>query len=91
MSLYARGRRWEYEVKSRLEASGWLVCRCASSKPFDLIAFRPGRLPMWVECKLGRRPSRGITQGLQALATANGARYIVVVKKSRQNKKEVRH
>ncbi len=82
VSQYIRGRRWEHEVKSRLEASGWLVCRCASSKPFDLIAFRPGRLPMWVECKIGSCPSRGITRGLQSLATANGARYIVVVKKN---------
>ena len=48
---YLLGRQFEYRVKKLLEAEGYLVVRCARSKPFDLIAFFPGLPPLAVECK----------------------------------------
>jgi len=39
---YIRGRRFEYRVKEALEKDGWIVFRCAGSKPVDLIAFKMG-------------------------------------------------
>lgn len=86
MSQYRRGRNWEYEVKKRLEGVGWTVYRSAGSKPCDLLAFRPGRTPLWVECKIGRKPSRGDVERLRSWAEAHGARYITVIRKSRRNK-----
>ncbi len=72
---------WEYEVEARLENSGWLVSRCTKSKPFDLIAFRPGRVPLWIDCKFPRRPPRDVMLSVYRWATENGARYIIPIKK----------
>ncbi len=91
MSQYERGRRWEWRVRIRLENSGWLVCRCAGSKPFDLLAFHPGKLPLWVDCRFPRRPPPDETLMSRNLAKVNGARYIVPVKKTKQRKKEAKH
>jgi Holliday junction resolvase len=54
---YRKGRRWEYEVRDRLANRGWIVIRAAGSKPIDLIAVRPGDIPLAVECKIGQKPT----------------------------------
>lgn len=43
MSHYARGRRYEYKAKERLEAMGYACTRSASSKGlWDVTAVAPG-------------------------------------------------
>lgn len=81
MNRYAKGRRWEYEVKQRLEHHGWIVFRCAGSKPVDLVAFHVIHLPLVVECKVGRRPPRTHINYWVALYSLVGVRYLVAVKK----------
>jgi len=50
MSLYRKGRRFEYEIKKILEKMRWTVFRIAASKPVDLVAFRNGDVKI-IECK----------------------------------------
>ncbi len=83
-----RERKWDHEVKVRLENSGWLVFKCAASswtgsKFLDWIAFHPGKLPLWVDCRFPRRPPPDETLMPRNLAKANGARYIIPVKKNK--------
>jgi Holliday junction resolvase len=80
MKTYAKGVRWEREVKERLEAHGWRVFRCAASKPLDLIAFRIGSTPLWVECKARGRPAKWRIVSWEYEAKLNGARYVVARK-----------
>jgi len=56
VSNYRKGCRFEYEVAKELRALGWMIFRCAGSKPVDLLAIRYHE---WgfpevriVECKL---------------------------------------
>jgi Holliday junction resolvase len=52
-SRYARGRSFEYVVRNRLLADGFLfVSRLPSSKHFDLVGW-DGLTLFLVECKLG--------------------------------------
>ena len=88
MSFYHRGRNWEYEVKERLERAGWSVFRSAGSKPCDLLAFRLGSTPLWVECKLNRKPSRKETERLRSWAEAHGVRYIVAIRKTARTRQK---
>ena len=81
MNRYRKGRRWEYEVKERLERAGWNVIRSAGSKGIDLIAYRPGYLPLAVECKVGSKPPQ-LKQAVDFISWRRcGFRYIVAVKK----------
>ncbi|MEM2352024.1 MAG: hypothetical protein QXT26_06415 [Thermoproteota archaeon] len=48
---YAKGRRFEYRVRQYFEKNGFVVFRLAGSKPFDLLAFKPGERPLFIECK----------------------------------------
>lgn len=50
MSNYSRGRRLEWKFKKYLEGIGFVVFRCAGSKPVDLIALSPEHRYL-VECK----------------------------------------
>ena len=88
MTQYRRGRAWEYLVKKRLERAGWTVYRSAGSKPCDLLAFRSGRMPLWVECKLNRKPSQREVERMRSWAEAHGARYITAIRKTRRNKQK---
>jgi len=54
-SNVSRGRSLEYVVRDRLRAEGFVVFRCAGSRPVDLIAIKEGRI-LLVECKTGLRP-----------------------------------
>ncbi|MHC4750696.1 MAG: hypothetical protein ACYTFW_12570 [Planctomycetota bacterium] len=49
----AKGRRFEYAVKRVLLNSGYVVVRCAASKPWDLVAAN-NRVVYAVECKSGQ-------------------------------------
>jgi Holliday junction resolvase-like predicted endonuclease len=46
----AKGRRFEYKVQRLLRDSGYVVVRCAASKPFDLVAANH-RVVYAIECK----------------------------------------
>lgn len=81
MQRYAKGRRWEYEVKHRLEKAGWIVFRCAGSKPVDLIAIKERRLPHIMECKVGRRPPKDYIRRQQNNWKLQSIIYLVAVKK----------
>ena len=50
-----RGRTLEYAVRERLRDRGYVVFRCAGSRPVDLIAFKDKRV-LLVECKAGLNP-----------------------------------
>ncbi|MDH7506544.1 MAG: hypothetical protein QHH15_01985 [Candidatus Thermoplasmatota archaeon] len=50
IKTYYKGRNFEYQVKKLLEKQGFIVFRCASSKPLDLVAFRMGKV-LVCECK----------------------------------------
>ena len=54
-SNYSKGRNLEYSVRERLKALGYIVFRCAGSRPVDLIAIREGKI-LLVECKAGLNP-----------------------------------
>ncbi len=74
---YERGRDFEYRVKRALEGLGFVVVRCAGSKPVDLVALRPGRV-LFVECK--KSGYIDIAQKVYGagLARKAGASYLVV-------------
>jgi len=80
-------KNWEYEVRNRLEQHGWKVLRIASPKPVNLIAVKPGVVPLAIECKVGRRPSPSACIGAKLWWSFRGFRYLVVVKRySKRNR-----
>lgn len=80
MANYHKGRRFEYEVKHFLESMGFFVVRCAGSKPCDLVAFKPGLLPVFIECKVA---------GGQAKPPYPYAPYLLVRKRGRDWRSEL--
>lgn len=54
-STQSKGRQLEYAVRRKLQSLGYVVFRCAGSRPVDLIAFRDGKI-LLVECKTGLNP-----------------------------------
>ena len=77
MSGARRGYLWELEVQHRLESHRWMVFRCAGSKPLDLVAFRPGCVPLWIECRTSRLPPSAERTFWDHLARTTGAQYMV--------------
>jgi len=61
--FYKRGADREYYLKKKFEKEGWLVFRCAASRPFDLILIKKGKcecgreIPIvrFIESKKGKR------------------------------------
>lgn len=54
MSLYAKGRRYEWKVRDHLHEAGFTVVRAAGSKgdsKIDLIALHPDGRVLFVQCK----------------------------------------
>ena len=80
-SRYARGRLKEYRVKAELERRGYLVFRCAGSKPVDLIAFRRGLPPIFVEVRYGERPRKPSPEVEEKIAEVGGKYVVVLLKK----------
>ena len=54
MNAMDRARWFEYAVKRKLQAEGFIVFRLMGSRPVDLVAFRNGEI-LLVECKISRR------------------------------------
>lgn len=77
VSNYARGRRFEYRVKSELEGRGWVVIRAARSRPFDLVALKGGRVVL-IECKRRGYAAAEQRRVQMELAERAGAEYVVV-------------
>lgn len=47
-----KGLDFERKIKGVLERNGWVAFRSAASKgPADVVAFKPGRTPIFVQCK----------------------------------------
>ncbi len=82
MSNYSKGRNLEYAAKKKLEDLGFMVFRCASSKPVDLVAVREGCV-MLVECKTGVKPhiSREDLAKTLALAGKAGGKAVVCLRR----------
>lgn len=66
-------------VRDFLAAHGWVVLRCARSKPFDLVALKRGRI-LLVECKLNGSPRAKQRLKQAEMAARAGAIYIIVEK-----------
>jgi Holliday junction resolvase len=54
-STHQQGRQLEYAVRRRLKTHGYVVFRCAGSRPIDLIAMKGGTI-LLIECKTGLNP-----------------------------------
>jgi len=68
MKKYYKGRRLEYKFKKILESEGYIVFRCAGSKPIDLIAIYPGTITTHlIEVKAGKA-SKESTEKLKFFA-----------------------
>ena len=77
---YTIGRRFENYVRDILENSGWIVVRCAASKPIDLLACRNG-VRIAVECrKTGRLTDNDMAK--LSLLSLHGGFYPVLAYKS---------
>lgn len=57
MTIYSRGRAFEYRVRDFLKRNGWFVIRSAGSKtPVDLAAFKSNRT-VFLQCKASKTPT----------------------------------
>jgi Holliday junction resolvase len=54
-STHQQGRQLEYAVRRVLKAKGYVVFRCAGSRPVDLIAMKNNQI-LLIECKTGLHP-----------------------------------
>ena len=90
MARYHKGRRFEYRVKRHLERQGYVVFRCAASRPVDLIALKPGEPPLLVECKYGKsKLTEADRRALLELARRAGARALLARNDGREIMLEV--
>lgn len=87
-TTYARGRRFEWRVRSALVALGWTVLRSAKSgTAVDLVAFRPERIAIIQVKRSGQISPRE----RDALARfANGSRAEVYMVRAEARRLEVR-
>ena len=70
---YARGRAFEYRVKSLLEKHGYFVMRSAGSRsPVDLVAFRETQT-IFIQCKRHGAIDRNDVNILYDLSMKHGA------------------
>ena len=77
---YAKGRRFEWNVKDLLETRGWIVVRAARSKPVDLVAMKNGRI-LLIECKYDAQLTKDRRKLLMELAERAGAKPILAKKR----------
>jgi len=82
MSQYRKGRRFEYYIKQLYKSNGWVVIRCAASKPVDLIAFKQGLVHI-IECKT-KMPTKRDRERLRELSKKIGWPIILCYKKGQQ-------
>ena len=84
-SNYFKGRNLEYSVREQLKGRGYVVFRCAGSRPVDLIAIKAGKI-LLVECKTGLNPFLSPNQSnhiLEISKNANAIPILVVRKRYR--------
>lgn len=87
-SRYRRGRDFEYVCKWELERRGFVVFRCAGSKPFDLIAFSPSGRVYFIECRLSGKISKSKREVQEELAERCGATYVILTREDYMQKIE---
>ena len=79
---YVKGRMFEYKVRDALKEKGYVVFRCASSRPVDLIALRPNEV-LLVECKTEKRIDVTQLDRQIELAKQAGAKLIYAFKEKK--------
>jgi len=77
-STYLKGRNLEYAVRRKLGSLGYVVFRCAGSRPVDLIAIKDGQT-LLVECKAGLNPYLTQKQSNHILSMSKKASAIPVL------------
>jgi len=80
VSSKRKGTNFENYVKRKLLELGYVVFRCAASKPIDLIAVKDGSVVL-VECKAFENPPKSSWSKLLELAQRCGAKALKVYKK----------
>ena len=68
MNTAAKGRRFEYVIRNLFRHSGYVVSRCAASKPWDLTAANT-RAAYAIECKSSQMSINAATQEYEKLVT----------------------
>ena len=95
MNCYAKGRRFEYEVKKQLEKEGYYVIRAAGSHTkCDLVAFLAKdyiELPLVraIQCKSGNSPYKKDLVALKKLKLPLIVQKEIWIKKPRQEVKVI--
>jgi len=85
-SNVSKGRGLEYAVRDCLKAEGYIVFRCAGSRPVDLVAIREGKIIL-LECKTGKNPSlppKQLKHILEISERVGGSVVLAVRKKYRK-------
>ena len=75
--LYGPEYRFERRIRKFLERAGYLVVKCARSKPFDLVAIKDGKA-VPIELKARRTPYSKEQQEMQ-MSLAKKAKFDFVV------------
>lgn len=74
------GTHFEYRIRDYLRKCGWSVFRMAGSKTaVDLIAIKPYRRPLFVQCKTTQKPYLSIGEKLELVTYKNDFRVNVLV------------
>lgn len=77
MSTASRGAVFEHKIKRYLEQYGWTVFRSAGSHSCaDLIAFKEGNYPIWVQCKASSKLN---ISPKERNAMLEGERYLDII------------
>jgi len=80
---YAKGRRFEYRAKEKLEKAGFYVMRSAGSHGvFDLLAVKPG-VVLGVQCKENGRLTKAEFKEIMTTAERYGITPILAYKENR--------
>ena len=82
---YERGRAAENYIKRKLERAGFVVLRCAASKPVDLVAFKGGKA-VWIEVK---KSNKKVGEKEIELAKKAGVKLVLIRKKGKRYEAEV--
>jgi Holliday junction resolvase len=84
-STHIQGRNLEYAVRRELKKQGYVVFRCAGSRPVDLIAIKHRQI-LLVECKAGLNPylTRQQMNRILDISKKVGASVLLVVRRKHQ-------
>jgi len=86
MSLYHKGRLFEWKVRDELRKKGYAVFRFAGSKPVDLFAVKSNGEMYFVECKtdVERNMTKREINRLRVIQECTGIPVIIAFKQNGQ-------